>query len=253
MKCPYIGFCHFYNEDDNCYRQFLLERKRKMAYDLYFDEILLPVTPEKMTLNIKNQNKTVILINEGEINLLKTPGLTGISFDLLLPNCEYPFSVYPEGFHPASWYLDYFEDFKVNRKTFRFIFIRNMPSGKLLNGINMKVSLEDYSIKESYSEQFDFTVSVKLLQYRDYRTKLSEILNVNGKEVVEKQSEREEDHAPSASSYTVIKGDTLWGIAKRYYGDGALYTKITAANSEKISNPNLIFPGQVLTIPPKEE
>ena len=116
----------------------------------------------------------------------------------------------------------------------------------------MKVSLEDYSIKESYSEQFDFIVSVKLLQYRDYRTKLSEILNVNGKEVVEKQSKREEDHAPSASSYTVIKGDTLWGIAKRYYGDGSLYTKIAAANSEKISNPNLIFPGQVLIIPAKE-
>lgn len=224
-----------------------------MAYDLYFDEILLPVTPEKMTLNIKNQNKTVILINEGEINLLKTPGLTEISFDLLLPNCAYPFGVYPEGFHPASWYLDYLEDYKANRKTFRLIFIRHMPSGKLLNGINMKVSLEDYSIKESYSDQSDFIVSVKLLQYRDYQTKLSGISNENGKEVAKEQPNREEDHAPCASTYTVVKGDTLWGIAKRYYGDGALYTKIADANAEQISNPNLIFPGQILTIPPKEE
>lgn len=223
-----------------------------MAYDLYFDEILLPVTPEKMTVSIKNQNKTVILINEGEINLLKTPGLTGISFDLLLPNCEYPFGVYPEGFHPASWYLDYLEDFKVNRKTFRFIFIRNQPSGNQLNGINMKVSLEEYSIKESYTDQFDFMVSVKLLQYRDYQTRLLGISNENGKEIVKEQPKREEDQAPIVSSYTVVKGDTLWGIAKRYYGDGALYTKIAYANSNQISNPNLIFPGQVLIIPAKE-
>lgn len=224
-----------------------------MAYDLYFNEILLPVTPEKITLNIKNQNKTVILINEGEINLLKTPGLTEISFDLLLPNCAYPFSIYPEGFHPASWYLDYLEDYKVNRKTFRFIFIRHMPSGKLLNGINMKVSLEEYHIEESHSNQSDFIVPVKLLQYRDHQTKLLGISNENGKEVAKKQPKREEDHAPSASSYTVVKGDTLWGIAKRYYGDGALYTKLANANVEQISNPNLIFPGQVLTIPSKEE
>lgn len=223
-----------------------------MAYDLYFNEILLPVTPEKMTLNIKNQNKTINLINEGEVNLLKTPGLTEISFELLLPNYAYPFGVYPEGFHPASWYLDYLEDFKVNRKTFRFIFIRNQPSGNQLNGINMKVSLEEYSIKESYTDQFDFMVSVKLLQYRDYQTRLLGISNENGKEIVKEQPKREEDQAPIVSSYTVVKGDTLWGIAKRYYGDGALYTKIAYANSNQISNPNLIFPGQVLIIPAKE-
>ena len=79
----------------------------------------------------------LLQFHEGEVNLLKTPGLTEISFELLLPNYAYPFGVYPEGFHPASWYLDYLEDFKVNRKTFRFIFIRNQPSGNQLNGINM--------------------------------------------------------------------------------------------------------------------
>lgn len=50
--------------------------------------------------------------------------------------------------------------------------------------------------------------------------------------------------------YTVQKGDNLWNIAKKFYGSGALYTKIYEANRGVIgSNPNLIYPGQVLTIP----
>ena len=54
---------------------------------------------------------------------------------------------------------------------------------------------------------------------------------------------------PKTKSYTVKKGDCLWNIAKKYYGNGAQYTKIYNANKGKIKNPNLIYPGQVLTIP----
>lgn len=49
--------------------------------------------------------------------------------------------------------------------------------------------------------------------------------------------------------YTVVKGDCLWKIAKRFYGSGAQFTKIYNANRDKIKNQDLIFPGQVLIIP----
>lgn len=55
--------------------------------------------------------------------------------------------------------------------------------------------------------------------------------------------------ATSSDTYTVVKGDCLWNIAKRFYGSGAQYTKIYNANKDIIKNPNLIYPGQVLTIP----
>lgn len=56
-------------------------------------------------------------------------------------------------------------------------------------------------------------------------------------------------NAPS-KTYTVVKGDCLWNIAKKFYGNGAKYTLIYNANTGVIgSNPNLIYPGQVLIIP----
>ena len=65
------------------------------------------------------------------------------------------------------------------------------------------------------------------------------------------ENKREEStSAPSAEnqSYTVKSGDTLWALAKYYYGDGSKYSLIASANKE-ITNPNLIYPGQVIVIP----
>ncbi|HKS47299.1 MAG TPA: LysM peptidoglycan-binding domain-containing protein [Amycolatopsis sp.] len=48
--------------------------------------------------------------------------------------------------------------------------------------------------------------------------------------------------------YTVEHGDTLWGIAERFCGNGNLYPIIASFNW--IKDPNVIHPGQVLVIPP---
>jgi nucleoid-associated protein YgaU len=55
--------------------------------------------------------------------------------------------------------------------------------------------------------------------------------------------------AAAARTYTVKAGDTLSKIAKQYYGDASQYMKIFEANRNQLSDPNLIRPGQVLTIP----
>jgi nucleoid-associated protein YgaU len=55
--------------------------------------------------------------------------------------------------------------------------------------------------------------------------------------------------AKAGRTYTIAKGDSLSKIAKHFYGDAKLWRKIFAANSATIKNPDLIFPGQVITIP----
>jgi len=50
-------------------------------------------------------------------------------------------------------------------------------------------------------------------------------------------------------SYTVVSGDTLGKIAKHFYGNAGDYMKIFNANTDKLKNPDLIQPGQVLKVP----
>ncbi|MBS6396668.1 MAG: LysM peptidoglycan-binding domain-containing protein [Clostridiales bacterium] len=220
-----------------------------MAYHFYLDKTLLPIPPEKLNMKIENANKTYTLINEGQINILKTPGLTDIEFDMRLPNVKYSFAVYKSGFQRASYFLDKLEGLKTGKKSFQFIVTRVLPDGQMLFDTNMKVSLEEYSIKEDAGDGFDVVVSIKLKQYRSYGTKTCNISFASSKPKAVVAPAREVGNAPAAQSYTVVKRDCLWNIAKRFYGNGSKYTTIYNANTDKIKNPNLIYPGQVLTIP----
>jgi LysM domain-containing protein len=58
-----------------------------------------------------------------------------------------------------------------------------------------------------------------------------------------------ETGAVRLSSVTVQPGNTLWGIASRAYGEGILYVKVFEANRGAIRDPDLIYPGQIFTVP----
>nr|WP_299502485.1 Ig-like domain-containing protein [uncultured Rhizobium sp.] len=55
--------------------------------------------------------------------------------------------------------------------------------------------------------------------------------------------------AESKSSVIIRRGDTLWQISRRLYGQGVRYTTIYLANAEQIRNPDRIEPGQIFTVP----
>ncbi|KIC25779.1 peptidoglycan-binding LysM [Leisingera sp. ANG1] len=66
------------------------------------------------------------------------------------------------------------------------------------------------------------------------------------------QPERDADPdlpAPLVRAVTIQKGDTLWAISQEKYGSGFLYVRLFEANKDAIRNPDLIYPGQVFTIP----
>ena len=222
-------------------------------YKFYFDEVLLPITPQKLTVKIKGNNKTLTLVNGGDINFLRYPSLTEITFDCVLPMLgQYSFSA--DTYQKPDYYLSIFEKYMTSQAPFRFIVSRVSPSGELLFDTNMKVSLESYTLTEDATKGFDITVAITLKQYIDYATKVITVTKPTEEEskpVVKEEQQRETSTAPNTTTntYTVKKGDCLWKIAKKYYGSGAQYTKIYEANKDKIKNPNLIYPGQVLTIP----
>jgi hypothetical protein len=175
----------------------------KTGYDFYLKKCLLPITPDKLQIKINNANETLTLINEGEINILKTAELTDVEFECRIPQVKYPFATYKSGFKGASYFLDYFESLKVDKKPFQFIVSRTMPNGKVLFSTNMKVSMEDYKITEQAKDGFDLTVKIKLKQYRDYGTKTVNIKIAASKPKATVQETRSTESKPATKSYKV--------------------------------------------------
>jgi LysM repeat protein len=55
--------------------------------------------------------------------------------------------------------------------------------------------------------------------------------------------------SPKYEMHQIVRGDTLWGLARRYYGNGALYPRIFDANRDTVSDPHWIYDGKWLRIP----
>lgn len=233
-------------------------------YQFYMDDMLLPVTPGAMTLKVANQNKTVTLINEGEINILKLPGLSKISFNALLPNKEYPFAQYESGFQNAHYYMDKLELLKTKCLPFQFQVIRTDDRGEMLmDSLDMQVSLEEYELEENAEEyEFDVMAKIELLQYKPYGTKTIEFKKTETTTEATVTEKRDTSTAPKTTGgYTVVAGDNLWDIARVKLGDGSRMTEIYELNRDTIeaaakkygrsssSNGWWIYPGTVLQLP----
>lgn len=229
-------------------------------YNFFMDGVQLPIAPSAMSMKINNKNEVVTLINEGEVNILKKPGLTDIDFEVEFPNVKYPYAVYPNGFQPASYFLDHLEKLKLSEEPFQFIVNRMKPDGSLLFDTNMTVSLEDYTIDEDAENGFDIKSTITLKQFKPFGTKKLAVKSSSAspasdtnavktntkaaKVVVEKQRSTASKTTPK--SHTVKAGDTLWAIAKKHLGDGAKANELAKLNNLK--DPNSIEVGQVIKL-----
>nr|DAI96721.1 MAG TPA: tail assembly protein [Caudoviricetes sp.] len=203
--------------------------------------MLLPVTPSKIVTRINNKNKTITLLNGQEVNLVKSPGLTDISFSFVLPGNKYPHSV--GTFKSPNWYLDRLKELKIQKFYTTFEVSREIKGTEWFKQ-KLDVTVEDYTITEDADNGFDLVVDIKLKQYVNYGVTYVPLNNVEDG-VVEKKT-RSSSSKSIPKTYTVKKGDTLWSIAKKLLGDGAKCWNLAKLNN--IKNPNLIYVGQVLKI-----
>lgn len=213
-----------------------------MAYYFFLGDVMLPVPPAKMTTKIKNRNKTINLINEGEVNIVKSAGLTEISFDIRLPGDARPYANYSQSFKSSAltyigkklfgkdfsykqpvYFLQKIKKLKVDREPFDLIVLRMSPRYEVLFDTYMRVTLESYSIKEDAGEGFDITVPVTLKQYVDYGTKEVEVsTDENGKQTVTVKQSRKAGGNKSLQNAITIRGQrSIWEATQTVLNGGA--------------------------------
>ncbi|MDI9469041.1 MAG: LysM peptidoglycan-binding domain-containing protein [Bacillota bacterium] len=220
-------------------------------YRIYFGKQPFPLAPESIKLKIKGRNETVELLDGGEINRLNRPGLTEVSFKLELPYERLPLAHYPDGYKPPELYTGILEALMLGRKPFQFIVVRDTSGGDLRHRTNLTVSLEDYSIDEIADEGDALIVDVSLKQYRAYGPRQIKIEQKTGTATTKPSRSDASNPNVGAKTHTVVRGDTLWAIARRYLGDGRRYKDIYNLNKGKIKDPHWIYPGQVFLLPAK--
>ncbi len=80
-------------------------------------------------------------------------------------------------------------------------------------------------------------------------TLADQAIDSSSEEMLDDDSGQVIQQTPNVTYYEIQKGDSLWKIADKFYGDGTKHTKIFADNREVIKDPDLIFPGQKIRIP----
>ena len=220
-----------------------------MAYSIYFKysgkKYKLPVMPEELKRTRVLNIETYQVLNTGQVSIPSYCGLEEYSFEAEFPSTRYHY-VESGAKADAGYYDKMFRRAQKNMTPIWFI-----ASNGITDDISLRVLVKNVELTEKAGEEGDYYLALTLTEYKPPGKRY---VAVQTAEATVKQEETETTTAetnPAVTenkTYTVQSGDTLWGIAKQFYGDGNQYTKIVSANTS-ITNPNLIQVGQVLSIP----
>ncbi len=195
-------------------------------------ELMLPVTPEEYAWEDGISVETVTIDGLGDLHLAGYPTLDTRPVECCFPAHDYPFNERGTVTDPY-YYVNQFVAWSHKRTVLRYL-----VSG---TGLNKAVLIE--SIK--YYEQDGTNDVYAKITLREYRSPV--VLTEIKDEVVALSSRDSSTAATTAKSYSVVKGDTLSALCRKFYGNASQYPKVAKYNS--IANANLIYVGQVITFP----
>ena len=202
-------------------------------------EIIIPVLPSKLKVTSAGDNDTDTVLGLGEVLILRQKRLRTVSWDRFCPAHSAPYA--PGVITPP---LELIRAIQTARDALQPV--RLLITGTDLD-INVRMGIESFDYEERSGELGDLYYSIKLSEWKDYSPRR---IVLQEKKPTAKDPSRAGQPNGMPKTYTVVKGDCLWYIAKRFYGKGGEWPKIYSANKAIIGgNPNLIYPGQVFTIP----
>lgn len=190
----------------------------------------LAVNPSELSVTQESKDRTIDLLNVGEVNVPGNRGLVKVTVETFLPDINSPFNT---GYAPESLVMA-LKKAKNGKKTVRII----------ISGTDINTLFTVSSTNETYKEgQTDIYVSWAFVESRELNTQqvASWVRRYTETGLCNRNTS---NSVPKAA--TVLSDDTLWNMARRYYDDGERWKDIAVANG--MSEDNLTA-GMRLQIP----
>lgn len=193
----------------------------------------MPVMPEGHQVTLGRAVTNLDMVEAGQVNLPGLKALFNEQQEFLLPVSARSYTA--AGWDGDAWgTVEQLVAWSEAGTVLRYI-VTGTP-------VNYPVLLAPVKVRQEGGAG-DLTVTVTLRQYRELEAETVEKAETGN------SGRTAQSGTKAEKAYTVVSGDTLWGIARRYYGDGRLAWKLAGYNG--IKNANLIYPGQVVAIPDK--
>ena len=191
------------------------------------DKIRFPVVPPSIGVNRSNNIDAESVIKLGEVPIFNGTSLKTIEFTSFFPNQEYSFCDYT-GFMKPYEFSDKIQKWMYQGKPLRVI-VTDSPT-------NMQCLIQQFDTVEQDGTR-DLYFTLNLLEYRPIEvpnlSSSNTSSNSNNIQNTSRPNETNNNSSSSQKTHKVVKGDTLYDIAKKHYGNGNLYTKIKEANKTK--------------------
>ncbi len=212
-------------------------RTIELSFNNHEEMFELPINPAEFEFTEPHNNQRITLLNIGEVNLIGHRGLVSGSLSSFFPSSCSPLARYAD--REPMEYIRLLKKWKSKPQPIRVI-ISDCD-------FNLAMSIDSlaYSCREG---DRDVYYTLELSEYRFLNVAAVKMESQAKNQISGLNSRPNTREAPK--TVTVVSGDCLWNLAKKFYGDGAQYKKIYEANKAVIgSNPSLIKPGQKLVIP----
>lgn len=233
------------------------------SYAVWFtykgEEHRLPVNPEEIKEASVMAIEKYDVLKLGQIAVPCSMKLREFSFEAEFPKEANHYVEEPDNFMAPDAWIQLFISWRDNKDPVLFTYTYGpnyVSKGEITiddaKNASTYVLIEELTITEKAGEEGDKYITFKLLEYREFSKKTVYVVE---DEIIpfSIQPTTEETNHKSSGYHVVDSGDTLWSIAKKYYGDGSKYNIIYNANKDKIKNPALIKVGWKLRIPDKSE